>query len=40
MKAIHFSHREQIQWSPIADRFRLVLHLDYYSHDELTEIVR
>lgn len=25
---------------PLVDRFRLVLHLDYYSHDELTEIVR
>ena len=25
---------------PLVDRFRLVLHLDYYSHDELAEIVR
>ena len=25
---------------PLADRFRLVLHLDYYSHDELAEVVR
>ena len=26
--------------SPLIDRFRMVLHLDYYSHDELAEIVR
>jgi holliday junction DNA helicase RuvB len=25
---------------PLVDRFRLVLHLDYYSHNELTEIVK
>ena len=25
---------------PLADRFRMVLHLDYYTHDELAEIVR
>lgn len=25
---------------PLIDRFRIVLHLDYYSHDELAEIVR
>lgn len=25
---------------PLTDRFRLVLHLDYYSHEELAEIVR
>jgi Holliday junction DNA helicase RuvB len=25
---------------PLLDRFRMVLHLDYYSHDELAEIVR
>jgi Holliday junction DNA helicase RuvB len=26
--------------SPLIDRFRLILHLDFYSHDELAEIVR
>jgi Holliday junction DNA helicase RuvB len=25
---------------PLLDRFRIVLHLDYYSHDELAQIVR
>lgn len=25
---------------PLVDRFRLVLHLDYYSHEELAEIVK
>ncbi len=25
---------------PLMDRFRIVLHLDFYSHDELAEIVR
>ena len=25
---------------PLIDRFRMVLHLDYYTHDELAEIVR
>jgi Holliday junction DNA helicase RuvB len=25
---------------PLADRFRIVLHLDYYNHEELAEIVR
>lgn len=25
---------------PLVDRFRMVLHLDYYTHDELAEIVR
>jgi Holliday junction DNA helicase RuvB len=25
---------------PLIDRFKMVLHLDYYSHDELAEIVR
>jgi Holliday junction DNA helicase RuvB len=25
---------------PLADRFRIVLHLDYYTHDDLAEIVR
>ena len=25
---------------PLMDRFKIILHLDYYSHDELAEIVR
>ena len=25
---------------PLADRFRMILHLDYYSQDELAEVVR